>query len=282
MYKTLVAEIALLLRGAPDVSTEEAEVEASKIVAMTAARDNPDRERALGLARQRVEGIPLAQLLGETEFMGLTLYEEPGVFVVRKETELLGARAAGFLREAAAKSVGEVRFVDVGCGTGNLTCGIGSSVPEARGWSSDINPTSSQLTRRNVERTLLGDRVKVFCGDLFAPFAGEGILGTIDVVVCNPPYIATSRLETDRSHLLLHEPREAFDGGPYGLSMHQRLIKEALEYLRPGGHLLFEFGVGQERQVKILFERSRAYDEIDFAINEVGEARVGIGRKKTI
>jgi len=277
MRANLLREVSLLLRGAPDMSEADADAEAEKIVASTASRDTPNRERALELVRLRLEGEPLSELLGETKFMGLTLYAEPHVFFVRKETELLGHAAVLRLQEGTSS---QQRFIDVGCGAGNLACGIATAVPTALGWASDISPLCSRLTRRNVDRTMLTDRVKVFEGDLFAPFAGEGIGGTIDVVVCNPPYIATTRLETDRAHLLLHEPREAFDGGPYGLSVHQRLIKEALEYLRPGGHLIFEFGVGQERQVKILFERSRAYDLIDFVRNEAGEARVGVGRKR--
>jgi len=79
--------------------------------------------------------------------------------------------------------------------------------------------------------------------------------------------------------LLENEPREAFDGGPYGLSIHQRVVKEALPFLRPGGWLLFEIGLGQDRQVKMLFERTRAYQDLRTVANAAGEIRV-VGARK--
>jgi release factor glutamine methyltransferase len=114
-------------------------------------------------------------------------------------------------------------------------------------------------------------------GDLFS--ALKGLEGTIDLVVCNPPYISQAKLAGERAVLLESEPREAFDGGPYGLSIHQRVVREALPFLKPGGSLLFEIGLGQERQVKMLFERTRAYEDIRMVANAAGEVRVVAGRK---
>src|SRR5205823_4377766 len=106
-----------------------------------------------------------------------------------------------------------------GCGSGNLSCAIATHVPGARVWSSDILDACVALTRRNVARHGLDARVTVTQGDLFAPLAAFGLEGTVDAVVMNPPYIASVRLEKDRAELLNGEPREAFDGGPYGISM---------------------------------------------------------------
>jgi len=80
--------------------------------------------------------------------------------------------------------------------------------------------------------------------------------------------------------LLEHEPREAFDGGPYGLSIQQRVVKEALPFLRHGGILLFEIGLGQERQVRMLFERMKGYEGISLVANDAGEVRVISARKR--
>jgi release factor glutamine methyltransferase len=100
------------------------------------------------------------------------------------------------------------------------------------------------------------------------------------VIVCNPPYISSGRLAGDRARLLDHEPREAFDGGPYGLTIHQRVMKEALPFLKPGGWLLFEIGEGQDRQIALLFQRARAYEAIGLAQNAAGTPRVAFGRVK--
>lgn len=101
------------------------------------------------------------------------------------------------------------------------------------------------------------------------------------MVVCNPPYISEKRLENERAELLALEPREAFSAGPYGLSIHMRVVKDALNFLRPGGLLLFEVGLGQDRQVKILFERTRSYEDVSIVCNHAGEGRVVLGRRKT-
>jgi release factor glutamine methyltransferase len=208
--------------------------------------------------------------------MGVDLEAAPGVFVVREETEILGNAAVRALTEQS----GEVRVLDMGCGSGNLSCAIAVHVPKARVWASDLLEACAALTRRNVARHGLEARVTVSRGDLFAPLAGLELEGTIDAVVMNPPYIATVRLDKDRAELLKDEPREAFDGGPYGISMVQRLIKESAPFLKPGGALLFEFGVGQERQIKALVGRARLYDPVVFEHNLAGEARAVVARKK--
>jgi release factor glutamine methyltransferase len=136
------------------------------------------------------------------------------------------------------------------------------------------------VARANVQQLGLTDRVVVAQGDLFAELQGLGLEDSIDLIVCNPPYISQKRLlDGDRASLLAEEPHEAFDGGPYGLSIHQRTVKDALPFLRAGGMLAFETGLGQEHQVRILFERAGAYKDIQSVANESGEARVIHGRK---
>jgi release factor glutamine methyltransferase len=136
------------------------------------------------------------------------------------------------------------------------------------------------VARRNAQHTQLAERVHVHQGDLFQSLVGLGLEGSIDLIVCNPPYISEGRLQGDRAELLEHEPREAFAAGPYGLSIHQRVLKDALAFLKPGGYLLFEFGLGQDRQLKLLFERAKQYEDIRLVQNQAGEARVALGRKK--
>ena len=76
------------------------------------------------------------------------------------------------------------------------------------------------------------------------------------------------------------EPREAFDGGPYGIAIHQRVVRDALEFLKPGGVLLFEIGLGQAKQVTILFNRARSYDEVKVVNDSGGEPRVVYSTRK--
>jgi release factor glutamine methyltransferase len=214
---------------------------------------------------------------GRVAFMGLDLMVAPGALVPRAETELLAQTALDIL---ADMSVSAPRVIDMCTGAGNLACAIAHHVPAARVWSSDLTDGCVAVARRNAEQLGLADRVAVCQGDLFAGLDGLGLENSIDFIVCNPPYISQKRLEGDRAELLVQEPREAFDGGPYGLTIHQRVIKEGLPYLRAGGMLAFEIGLGQERQVKILFERAKAYEDIRLVETSQGEVRVVLGRKK--
>jgi HemK-like putative methylase len=207
--------------------------------------------------------------------MGVELLAAPGALVPRAETEILGGEAARLL----ASLPGEQRFIDLCTGSGNLACGIASLVQSARCWAADLTEPCATLARRNVEKLGLQSRISVFQGDLLEPFANESLAGSIDMIVCNPPYISTGRLEKDRAALLESEPREAFDGGPYGLAIHQRVIKEAPPFLKPGGYLLFEFGLGQERQMKALFDRAKAYRDLRFVNDAASAPRVAVAQK---
>jgi len=255
-----------------------ASAEASRIV-QTAQASAPDDHAfaARAMAERRAAGAPLAYVIGHEEFMGVELIVGEGALAPREETELLGNEALDALRSLDSNPP---KVIDMCCGSGNLACAIAHHLPTVRVWASDLTDGCIAVTRRNVRHVGVSDRVIVAQGDLFAGLAGFGLEDTVDVIVCNPPYISQGKLATDRAVLLDHEPREAFDGGPYGLSIQQRVVKDALPFLRPGGILLFEIGLGQERQVKMLFDRAKAYEDIRLVSNATGEVRVVSGRKR--
>jgi release factor glutamine methyltransferase len=235
-------------------------------------------ERVLSMARRRAQGEPLAYVTGRELFMGLELIADAGALVPREETELLGHTALALL---GACGTAAPRVIDMCCGSGNLACALATRFPAARIWASDLTDGCVSLARRNVAHTGVADRVAVAQGDLFAGLVGLELEGTADLIVCNPPYISQGRLAGDRAPLLEHEPREAFDGGPYGLSIHQRVIREALPYLREGGTLMFEIGLGQDRQLIRLFDRAKGYSSLLAVPNAAGEVRVVAGRKES-
>lgn len=271
----LFDEITIILeRGGVANAATEAEriVQAAKTSAPT---DQEGAARAM--AERRAAGAPLDYVIGHKVFLGVNLIVAEGALAPREETELLGNTALDTIRSSGSAMP---KVIDMCCGSGNLGCAIAHHVPAVRVWASDLTDGCIAVTRRNVEHVGVSERVVVAQGDLFAGFAGLDLEGLIDVVVCNPPYISQGKLATDRAELLEHEPREAFDGGPYGLSIQQRVVKEALPFLRPGGTLLFEIGLGQERQVKMLFDRSKEYEDIRLVANAAGEVRVVSGRKR--
>jgi release factor glutamine methyltransferase len=265
----LIERIVTQLRAA---SIADPEREAEQIIAAARrAGHGVGVERALSLSEMRAGGKPLAYVLGRTVFMGIELEVAEGALVPRDETQLLAQSSIEWLR---ASGPAAPRVIDMCCGAGNLACAVAYHIESAEVWASDLTDGCVAVARRNVSKLGLERRVHIAQGDLFAGLAEFSLGGTIDAIVCNPPYISAKRLTEDRMHLVEHEPREAFDGGPYGLSIHQRVIRECLPFLRPLGSLWFEIGLGQERQVKMLLERAKAYQPIQFFDNAQGETRV--------
>jgi release factor glutamine methyltransferase len=221
----------------------------------------------------------LAYEKGLGTFLGVELFVARGALVPRAETEILGRTAVERLTAMLAQ-VPKPFVVDMCCGAGNLACALAVHFPSARVWAADLSEDCVALTRRNVQKLDLGARVRVFKGDLFAAFQGEAPAPVADMIVCNPPYISSKGL-AERPDLA-EEPQLAFDGGPYGVSIHQRVAKDALAFLRPGGTLAFEFGLGQDRQLRIVIDRARGYDEVELVNDSEGRPRVLVARKKNV
>ncbi|MCC6435227.1 MAG: peptide chain release factor N(5)-glutamine methyltransferase [Acidimicrobiales bacterium] len=234
----------------------------------------PDPAAHDGLDRDE-DGMPLAYRSGIQRFLGVELLVDDGALVPRQETELLGRTALEHLRTLSPTGDGVV-VVDLCCGCGNLACGLAAALPGLRVHAADLTDGCVSLSRRNVVHVGVAERVQVHQGDLFAAFDGTDLAGRVDVIVANPPYISSGRLEKDRAVLTAHEPREAFDGGPYGLTIHQRLINDAVHWLRPGGRLFCEMGLGQGKQLRRLFDRVGAYSAVSFACDEAGNERVAM------
>ncbi len=287
-FYQLIEEAAVALAAAvkggerPDFDAVPAdpEDEARQIVeaAMAAHPDGP-RAYARELVARRQSGELLGQILGRIRFLGCELLTAAGCLVPRRETEILGRAAIEVLQSRAVPGEEPLVCIDLCCGAGNLACAIARHVAGVQVWAADLADRCVELAARNVARCGLESRIVVKQGDLFGAFASLDLHGRVDVVVCNPPYISSSRLQGDRAELLAREPIEAFDGGPYGLSTHQRVIRDALAFLRPGGWLMLECGVGQHRQLELLFKRVGQYDAVRWERDPAGRPRVAIARR---
>jgi len=221
--------------------------------------------------------IPEAFQKGMWPFMGHEFFTERGVLYPRTESTILVETVVDLVKTGAIPSA--PRVLDPCGGSGALGIAVALFVPTAHVWTTDIMEQASALSRRNVAKHHLESRVEVHTGDLFKAVAGLGLEGTIDAILCSPPFISTGRLSKDRAYLLDHEPREAFDAGPYGVSMHMRLIKESLPLLKPGGYLVCEYGEGQAKQVEALVTRAKAYDQIRVLSDGEGVQRALCARK---
>jgi len=195
---------------------------------LEAARD----EQHLGeLVERRTTGLPLEQVIGWTEFAGVRIELDPGVFVPRHRSELLAREAA---RMAAAGAV----VVDMCCGSGALGAAVAAAVPGVELYAVDVDPGAARCARRN----LAGATVLV--GDLFEPLP-DALRRRVRVIVCNAPYVPTAEISQLPPEARDHEPRPALDGGADGLDVVRRVATEAPAWLAPGGCLLVE---ASERQ----------------------------------
>jgi release factor glutamine methyltransferase len=204
------------------------------------------------LIRRRVEGCPVAYLVGRKEFFSLTLEVSPAVLIPRPDTELVVVECLNLARVMARP-----RVVDIGTGSGNIAVAVARQHPGAEVTAVDLSAEALAVAGRNATRHGVAERIRFLQGDLFGPIpAGE----RFDFVLSNPPYIACEELDRLPAGVRDFEPRLALDGGPGGYAVFERLINRARDYLVPGGHLVVEIGAPQQEPARRRFEAIGAYD----------------------
>ncbi|GAA3010199.1 putative protein N(5)-glutamine methyltransferase [Actinokineospora diospyrosa] len=189
------------------------------------------------LVAARVAGEPLEHLLGWAEFAGLRIAVTSGVFVPRRRTEFLAEAAAGLCGPGSV-------VVDLCCGCGAIGAAVAAAVPGVVLHAADVDPAAVACARRNLPTA------EVHLGDLFTPLP-RALRGHVDVVVANVPYVPTAEIDWMPVEARLHEPLSALDGGADGLGFQRAVADGALDWLRPGGHLLVETS---ERQSPVSLE----------------------------
>ena len=229
------------------------------------------------LLRERIAGVPLAYLTGRQQFMGVELIATADALIPREETALLGDTALMQLR-AIVRERGHAKVIDVCTGSGNLALALAWHEPCARVWGTDLSKEAITLARRNLAHLDLADRVEFRCGDLLSPFDSPEFHGHVDLLVCNPPYISSGKVDGMANEIIGFEPRMAFDGGPLGIQTLLRLIAEAPRYLRDGGWLAFEIGLGQGQGIRKRLEQNGRYVDVREVADKHGQTRTILAR----
>lgn len=225
----------------------------------------------LGLVEKRIEGIPLAHLTGRQEFMGIEMLASPGALIPRKETEILGEACSGLIRDLR-KEADSLVLLDVCTGSGNLALALASREEHCEVYGADISEEAVGLARENARFLGFEERVSFAVGDLIEPFR-DRLAGAVDVLTCNPPYISSAKVPDMPDEISRFEPSAAFDGGPFGVRILMRLIREAPNLLRPGGWLAFELGAGQGSAIRSRIEKSSAFGALESYADPEGEIR---------
>ncbi|TLM82918.1 putative protein N(5)-glutamine methyltransferase [Pseudarthrobacter sp. NamE2] len=220
---------------------------------------------------RRSAGVPLEYVLGWAGFAGLRIAVDPGVFVPRRRTELLVAEADRILTFSGAPL--RPLAVDLCCGTGAVGAALLATHPGLELHAADIDPAAVNCARRNLEH--LGGRVHE--GDLFQALP-LSLLGRIEVLAVNAPYVPTDAIRTMPPEARLHEPRISLDGGADGLDVHRRVAASAGRWLSPAGHVLIETSEQQAAGTASILSAAGFAARIVRSEELDGTAVVGAGR----
>ena len=264
-YNNLFLDTRARLKKA---GVESAQLEAREIICFAAdkSREQFYRDMSLYVSRemeQRVEdlvqrrlaGEPVAYIIGEWEFYGLSLDISRDVLIPRLDTELLAER--GILK---ARESGEgARVLDLCAGSGCGGLAIASNAPECRVVLGELSEGALRVCKQNVRRNELNARVT--CLSVNALENPSSTLWDFDAIVCNPPYIPTVDIEALDVSVRDYEPRMALDGGKDGLDYYRAIAAKWKPALRLGGTLIFEVGVGQAGAVEDILEEN-GYEDI--------------------
>lgn len=271
----LARAVAVLERSGVASPRADAELLAAHVLGVPRGRlalvdtfPAPALARYQELVARRAERVPLQHLTGRAGFGELDLAVGPGVFIPRPETELLAQWA---LAQPAAV------VVDLGSGAGALALSIAHARPEARVYAVERSPAALEWLRRNAaERAQAGDRpVEVVAGDATDPAVLSELDGTVDLVVCNPPYVPDG--VPVPPEVADHDPPEAVFAGPDGLAVIRPVLARGAALLRPGGRIGIEHDQTHGEVVPDLMRRwfTDVVDHRDLA----GRPRFATGRR---
>lgn len=207
--------------------------------------DNAKRDAIAALVRRRLAHEPVARIVGVKEFWSLPLAVDPATLVPRPETETVVEAALAALNAATARTK-HLRIADLGTGTGALLLALLAELPNAFGIGTDLSPGALIVARANARRLGCARAHFVAC-DL-----ASAIQGPFDLVVSNPPYIASGAIATLDAEVRDFDPPLALDGGMDGLACYRAIAGSVPAILKPGGLLVVELGAGQAQSVAAL------------------------------
>jgi len=226
---------------------------ATRLPAARLRRDPVLTDEALslfeGFVERRKEREPVQYIVGDWDFLGLTLQCRAPVLIPRPETEVL---VKAIIEHYGSEP--PERFLDVGCGSGAISLALLDAWPHTRGVALDISPDALQLTQDNAELLGMADRLEILSGDASQGFPE----GEVQMVVSNPPYVATEEMRQIERELHFEDPA-ALDGGDDGLELARHIVQHASGCLAKGEQLWMELGEGHPAKLELWLGGSSQY-----------------------
>jgi release factor glutamine methyltransferase len=236
-----------------------------------------DAARLEALVERRLTGEPVARILGIKEFWGLPFKLSPDTLVPRPDTETVVEAVLEHVRAAGAAD-DALRIADLGTGSGAILLALLSELPNAFGIGTDVSEGALRTARGNAIALGLGGRA-AFVACSYA----TALSGPLDLIVSNPPYIASAEIADLAIEVRGHDPARALDGGTDGLDAYRALIPQAASLLCPGGAVVVEVGQGQAHDVEGLMTKTGlSADFTGIRRDLAGVSRTVLGRKNPI
>ena len=228
--------------------------------------------RVRELTERRLAGEPVAYLTNSWEFYGLSMEITPDVLIPRMDTEVMVRTA---LEQLTGRKM-DARILDLCCGSGCIGCAMAWNLPASRVVMVDISNDALRVARHNS--IALGLSSRVMCTDADALKTPPMLVGTFDVILCNPPYIPSAEIPALDPSVRDFEPIRALDGGEDGLDFYRAVLKNWKSVLRSGGQLFFEVGEGQSGAVQSLLLQA-GFSDVHAVLDSGGVERVIYGRR---
>jgi release factor glutamine methyltransferase len=211
------------------------------------------------LIRRRLQREPIQYITGIQEFWSMEFKVGPQVLIPRPESELLVEQALFLYKERRLPGIPGPGILDLGTGCGAIAISMALELEDASIWASDISKEAVDLAMFNSRKHGVEERIQFIVGDLWEPFMHQNL--TFDIILSNPPYIASNDFDSLPPEVRDHEPRLALDGHEEGMFFIERLIMNGSDYLSPGGWILLEMDPEQTTKTLKLIEKSGHYGE---------------------
>jgi release factor glutamine methyltransferase len=231
-----------------------------------------ESNRLESFAQRRLAGEPVARILGQKEFWGLSLQLSPATLVPRPDTETVVELALEILRAGASDR--PLRIADLGTGSGAILLALLAELPQAQGIGTDISTAALQTAAANAARAGLAKRAGFVACDY-----ASGLCGPFELIVSNPPYIRSADIAGLAIEVRDHDPPAALDGGPDGLDAYRVLIPQAADRLAPGAALVVEAAQGQSADIEALMKAAGLMAAWPIKADLAGVRRAVAGQK---
>ena len=232
---------------------------------------NEQYDLFLELIKDRLNGRPVAYIVGNREFMGLDFFVKEGVLIPRPDTEPLVEELIEL-----CKMKNEVDILDIGTGSGAITISLAKYIEKSKLTSFDISDIPLEVGKKNAISNGVDHKIEFIKSDLFSAIKNKGI--KFNIIVSNPPYIPKRDMDTLHTQVKDYEPYNALEGGEDGLDFYRDITEQSKDYLKSNGILAYEVGHDQAKEVSEIM-KNNGYTKIYTKKDIQGIDRVVIGFK---